>query len=92
MYVTLRGHVLALERGRAGEAYILGGVNLTMADAFALIARGAHRRPPLNRLPYAAAQALALLGLANRQEVGSHGCRRGSRRPKQAANWATKPD
>jgi dihydroflavonol-4-reductase len=64
-----RGHVLALERGRVGERYILGGVNLTLAEVFALIARAANRRPPLIRLPHAAAQALALMGLANRHEV-----------------------
>jgi dihydroflavonol-4-reductase len=63
------GHVLALERGRVGERYILGGVNLTLAEVFALIAGAAQRRPPRVRLPYAAAQALALLGLANRHEV-----------------------
>jgi dihydroflavonol-4-reductase len=64
-----RGHVLALERGRVGERYILGGANLSLAEVFALIARAAGRRPPRIRLPYAAAQALALVGLANAQEV-----------------------
>jgi dihydroflavonol-4-reductase len=64
-----RGHVLALERGRAGERYLLGGVNVTLAEAFSLIARAAGRRQPRLRLPYAAAQALALIGLANRNEV-----------------------
>lgn len=64
-----RGHVLALERGRPGERYLLGGVDLTLAEAFALIARAAGRRPPRLQLPYAAAVALARVGLANRQEV-----------------------
>ncbi len=64
-----RGHVLALERGRPGERYLLGGVNLTLAEVFALIARAAGRRPPRVRLPYAAAQALARVGLANANEV-----------------------
>jgi dihydroflavonol-4-reductase len=64
-----RGHVLALERGRAGERYILGGVDLTLAEVFALIARAASRPRPRLRLPYAAAQTLARLGLANEQEV-----------------------
>ena len=64
-----RGHVLALERGRAGERYLLGGMNLTLAETFSLIARAAHRPPPRIRLPYAVAQALAAVGLANRQEV-----------------------
>ncbi|MGH3002495.1 MAG: NAD-dependent epimerase/dehydratase family protein, partial [Gaiellaceae bacterium] len=30
-----RGHVLALEHGRRGERYLLGGVNLTLRDLFA---------------------------------------------------------
>jgi dihydroflavonol-4-reductase len=64
-----RGHVLALERGRAGERYILGGTDLTLAEVFALIARAARRRPPRVRLPYAVAQGLALVGLANKHEV-----------------------
>jgi dihydroflavonol-4-reductase len=64
-----RGHVLALERGRRGERYLLGGANLTLAEVFALIARAAGRPAPRLRLPYAVARGLALLGLANRQEV-----------------------
>jgi dihydroflavonol-4-reductase len=64
-----RGHVLALERGRAGERYLLGGVDLTLAEAFALIARAAGRRAPRVQLPYGAARLLARLGFANRQEV-----------------------
>jgi dihydroflavonol-4-reductase len=64
-----RGHVLALERGRSGERYILGGTNLTLAQVFTLIAVAAGRRPPRLRLPYAAARALALVGIANRHEV-----------------------
>jgi dihydroflavonol-4-reductase len=64
-----RGHVLALERGRPGERYLLGGTNLTLAEVFGLVARAAGRRPPRIRLPYAAAQALARLRLANGQEV-----------------------
>lgn len=64
-----RGHVLALERGRSGERYLLGGTNLTLAEVFALIARAAGRRAPRIRLPYAAVQALAVLRFANPQEV-----------------------
>jgi len=64
-----RGHVLALERGVAGERYLLGGTDVTLAAAFALIARAAGRRPPRLQLPYAAALLLARLGLANGQEV-----------------------
>ena len=37
------GHVLALERGRIGERYILGGEDFALGDLFALVARAAGR-------------------------------------------------
>lgn len=40
------GHALALERGRIGERYILGGENLDLRDVLALVAEVAGRRPP----------------------------------------------
>jgi dihydroflavonol-4-reductase len=64
-----RGHVLALERGRAGERYLLGGIDVMLAEAFALIARAAGRRPPRFQLPYGAVQVLARVGIVNRHEV-----------------------
>jgi dihydroflavonol-4-reductase len=64
-----RGHVFALERGRAGERYLLGGADVTLAEAFAMIARAADRREPRLQLPYWAALLLARLGVANRHEV-----------------------
>lgn len=47
------GHVLALEKGRIGERYILGGENMTLKDILALVADVVHRRPPSIRLPEA---------------------------------------
>ncbi|MGH8225034.1 MAG: hopanoid-associated sugar epimerase [Gammaproteobacteria bacterium] len=44
------GHVLALERGRIGERYILGGENLSLHAVFEAIAHLAGRRPPRIRL------------------------------------------
>jgi dihydroflavonol-4-reductase len=63
------GHVLAFERGQRGERYLLGGVNLPLADLFAAIAGLAGRARPRIRVPYAAAVAAAALRLANRDEV-----------------------
>ena len=40
------GHVLALERGRIGERYILGGENLLLEDLLALVADAVGRKPP----------------------------------------------
>ncbi|MBV9755764.1 MAG: NAD-dependent epimerase/dehydratase family protein [Alphaproteobacteria bacterium] len=44
------GHLLALERGRIGEKYILGGEDLSLAALLALVAELAGRRPPRVRL------------------------------------------
>lgn len=44
------GHVLAYERGRVGERYILGGDNLPLAEIFSRIARLTGRRAPRLRL------------------------------------------
>jgi len=64
-----RGHALALEHGTAGERYLLGGVNLALADLFAAVARLAGRPRPSVRVPYAVAVGAAHLRLANRDEV-----------------------
>jgi dihydroflavonol-4-reductase len=47
------GHLLAFERGRAGERYILGGEDMTLQIILQEIARIAHAKPPSIRLPYA---------------------------------------
>ena len=47
------GHLLAGERGRVGERYILGGENMSLADILALVARLSGRRPPALKVPYA---------------------------------------
>jgi dihydroflavonol-4-reductase len=50
-----RGHVLAAERGRIGQKYILGNTNLSLAAIGDLLAEiGGVRRPRL-RVPYAVA-------------------------------------
>ncbi len=46
-----QGHLLALERGRVGESYILGGENLMLKDFLRIIAAQTRRRAPTIRLP-----------------------------------------
>ncbi len=60
------GHVLALERGRIGERYILGGENLLLKDLLALVADVVGRKPPTIELPEAVVWPAALFmeGLA----------------------------
>jgi dihydroflavonol-4-reductase len=64
-----RGHVLALEHGKAGERYLLGGVNMPLAELFAAIADLAGRSRPRVRVPYPVAVGAGRLGLVNRDEV-----------------------
>jgi dihydroflavonol-4-reductase len=64
-----RGHLLAYEKAKRGERYLLGGENVSLRELFARIARLAGRRPPRMRIPYAAARAAAALRLANQDEV-----------------------
>jgi dihydroflavonol-4-reductase len=45
------GHIAALERGRIGERYILGGANVFLGDMLTDIARLVGRRPPTIKLP-----------------------------------------
>ena len=47
------GHVLALEKGRIGERYILGGENLLLKDLLGLVASVVGKRPPRLELPEA---------------------------------------
>jgi dihydroflavonol-4-reductase len=63
------GHALALEHGRPGERYLLGGVDMPLGELFAAVAEAAGRRRPRLRVPYAAARAAAALGLVNADEV-----------------------
>ena len=48
------GHVLAYERGRVGESYILGGEDFSLRDLLRLIAEISGQKPPLCALPAAA--------------------------------------
>lgn len=49
------GHLLAGERGKTGERYILGCQNLTLAEILQRLARLTGRKAPVVRLPYAVA-------------------------------------
>jgi dihydroflavonol-4-reductase len=52
-----RGHVAALEKGRSGERYILGGENLTLKQILDKLAAITGLSSPRVRLPYAVALA-----------------------------------
>jgi dihydroflavonol-4-reductase len=49
------GHLLAAERGRIGERYILGGRNLTLKEVLDMLAAISGRRAPRWKFPHAVA-------------------------------------
>ncbi len=54
------GHLAAYDRGRAGERYILGGENLTLAEMLDAVAELTGRRKPLMQAPRAAIYPIAV--------------------------------
>jgi dihydroflavonol-4-reductase len=54
-----RGHLLAAERGRLGERYILGGRNLTLKEMLEMLAAASGRIAPRWKFPYGLAYAAA---------------------------------
>ena len=54
-----QGELLALERGKRGERYILGNANLTMREFIDELAAISGRKPPRFRMPLALALGLA---------------------------------
>ncbi len=58
------GHLLAFQRGRLGERYILGGQDMSLRQILVDIAMLAGRAPPSIRLPYAAVLPIAYAAAA----------------------------
>jgi len=56
-----RGHIAALEKGRSGERYILGGENLTLKQILDKLAAITGLPSPKVRVPYAVALATGLV-------------------------------
>jgi dihydroflavonol-4-reductase len=61
VHEVARGHVLAFERGRAGERYILGGENLTLKQLLDRLAAITGLPSPTVRVPIAVAMAAAIV-------------------------------
>jgi dihydroflavonol-4-reductase len=59
-----KGHLLAAERGRPGERYILGCENLTLAEILRRLARLAGKKAPTVRLPYGVAYVAGMASTA----------------------------
>jgi dihydroflavonol-4-reductase len=64
------GHLLAFDRGRIGERYILGGEDMSLRQILELIARLVGRNPPRVRLPHAAVLPIAYIAEAYARLTG----------------------
>ncbi len=64
------GHLAALERGRIGERYILGGQNASLSDILGVVARQAGRKPPRVKIPRAAVYPVAVVAEALARRTG----------------------
>ena len=62
-----RGHLLAMEKGRVGQKYILGNRNMALQEIFNLLGDLSGVRPPKFKAPYPLALAAAYFseGIAN---------------------------
>jgi dihydroflavonol-4-reductase len=95
-----RGHLLADERARVGERYILGNRNFTMTRLFADLGRLSGVQPPALKLPVTAAMTLAAaaqrLGQANlptpvEVRAASLNWSFSNRKAKRELGWRTSP-
>jgi dihydroflavonol-4-reductase len=65
-----RGHLLALNGGRIGERYILGGEDVSLAQMLTDVAQLVGRRPPSVRIPRALAYGVAVVSEALAHATG----------------------
>ena len=54
------GHILAAQKGRRGEKYILGNKNMTLREILEILAHLTNRKPPTFRVPHSLALAAAV--------------------------------
>lgn len=64
------GHLAAIERGRVGERYILGGQNAALSDILATVAQQTGRRAPRMKLPRSAIYPVAYVAEALARRSG----------------------
>lgn len=80
-----RGHLLAAEKGRAGERYILGAQNMTLREIFQALSRISGKPAPKLRLPYWVALGFSLAESAAARRSG-----RAPRAPLEGVRMARK--
>jgi dihydroflavonol-4-reductase len=67
------GHLLAYERGKPGERYILGGQDMTLREILGMVSSLVGRPPPRVRLPYGVVLPIAYLAEGYARLTGRSG-------------------
>ncbi|MGD0222112.1 MAG: NAD-dependent epimerase/dehydratase family protein [Terriglobia bacterium] len=67
---VVKGHLAALEKGKVGEEYLLGGDNRSLNDFFRVLADCAHIRRPVRHLPFRVGKFVGAMELARARMFG----------------------
>ncbi len=67
---VVNAHLAALEKGKLGEEYVLGGDNRTLNDFFRTLADFTHVRHPVRHLPFAVGKFVGALELVRARAYG----------------------
>ncbi len=67
---VVSGHIQALEKGRSGERYILGGTNISFNDFFSLLAKVSERKFRMFHLPVSIMMIVAKFELFMAENFG----------------------
>jgi farnesol dehydrogenase len=67
---VVAAHLAALDRGKVGEEYILGGDNRSLNDLFRILGEQSNVRRPVRHLPFALGKMLGAVELARAKLTG----------------------
>src|SRR5208282_365063 len=67
---VVNAHLAALEKGKLGEEYLLGGDNRSLNDFFHILADFTHVRHPVRHLPFALGKFLGAMELVRARAFG----------------------
>jgi farnesol dehydrogenase len=67
---VVSAHLAALEKGKPGEEYLLGGDNRSLDDFFRVLAESTHVRRPVRHIPFVTGKILGSVELARARVFG----------------------
>lgn len=67
---VVNGHLAALEKGKPGEEYLLGGDNRSLNDFFRILADFTHVRRPVRHLPFALGKFVGAMEVVRARAFG----------------------